>query len=93
MLVSISPSLVKSNITELTGVFADARPEDRKESRLPSVTRPIRREPVGDETGSWSKPLSRIVSIASPQGEDEVMDVTGLSRRSLMVAFSYLSLS
>ena len=54
------------------------------------MTRPTRRGlwEVGEvvETGSWSKPFSRMVSMASLQGEVEDMVVTGLRRREAMVA-------
>jgi hypothetical protein len=38
------------------------------------------------ETGSWSKPFSRIVSMASVQGELVGIVVTGFRRREAMVA-------
>jgi hypothetical protein len=41
---------------------------------------------VAEATGSWSKPLSRIVSIASSHGDDAEMVVTGLRRREAIVA-------
>ena len=41
---------------------------------------------MAERTGSWSKPLSRIVSTASAQGEFDSTVVTGLSRRDLIVA-------
>ena len=44
--------------------------------------------PDGEEadTGSWSKPFSRMVSMASEQGEVSGTVVTGLRRREAIVA-------
>lgn len=41
---------------------------------------------VAEATGSWSKPLSRMVSMASSHGEDAEIVVTGLRRREAIVA-------
>ena len=51
------------------------------------MTRPTKRFlPVDARTGSWSKPLSRIVSMASMQGVLVETVVTGFRRRVRMVA-------
>ncbi len=51
------------------------------------MTRPTRRFlPDEARTGSWSKPFSRIVSIASEQKVVAVTVVTGLRRRVRIVA-------
>lgn len=40
----------------------------------------------GERTGSWSKPLSRIVSMAGARDDVEEMVVIGLRRRVRIVA-------
>ena len=40
----------------------------------------------GERTGSWSKPRSRMVSIAGARDDVEVIVVTGLRRRVRIVA-------
>ena len=62
------------------------------ESKLPRVTSPTRRDPLAEHTGSWSKLLSRIISIASAHGAAAEMVETGFSLRDRIVASSYGSL-
>lgn len=82
-------------MTSETGESGVARPWLIQERRLPSVTRPTRRfDEVGDavlleeaaRTGSWSKPFSRMVSMASEQWVLAVTVVMGLRRRVRTVA-------
>ncbi|KAL2277329.1 hypothetical protein FJTKL_00049 [Diaporthe vaccinii] len=83
--VTTSSILLKSNMTSLTRLVALARPLEMYDSRLPSVTRPTSLPPVGERTGSWSKPLSRIVSMAlEPEGPDRLAAV-GVARPPLLL--------
>ena len=51
------------------------------------MTRPTSRFLMEDaRTGSWSKPFSRMVSMASEHGVEALTVVTGLRRRVRMVA-------
>lgn len=50
------------------------------------MTRPTNFLDLGARTGSWSKPLSRIDSMASEHGDVDVTVVTGLRRRVRIVA-------
>ena len=92
--VTTSAILEKENMTSETGESGVARPWLIQERRLPNVTRPTRRfDEVGDavleeaaRTGSWSKPFSRMVSMASEQWVLAVTVVMGLRRRVRTVA-------
>ena len=50
------------------------------------MTSPTSFRDLGARTGSWSKALSRMVSMASEQGDVDVTVVTGLRRRVRIVA-------
>ncbi len=64
-----------------------ARPWLIRLSRLPRVTSPTSLFlPEDASTGNWSKPFSRIVSIASEQRVTVVTVVIGFRRRVLIVA-------
>ena len=89
--VMTSLILLKLNITSETGLLAEARPWLIQLKRFPNVTRPTSLRDMGARTGSWSNDLSRVVSIASEQGEFEVTVVTGFKRRVRMVALENAS--
>lgn len=56
------------------------------------MTKPTSFRDFGARTGSWSNPLSRMVSMASEHGEVEITVVTGLRRRVRIVALAKASL-
>lgn len=84
--VTTSAILEKLNMTSEMGLLPFARPWLIQLNRLPSVTRPTNFLPFESRTGSWSKPFSRIVSMASAQGESASTVVTGFNRNVLIVA-------